>query len=199
MVQLKIQDQASPIEVQDQADPIQFRSVAQNRTVLIISPSDPSSTSTPIQSGSAENQISDLIKVFITKLVAILHSIPPTDSAWERYTSSKPNPIFIHLSSTDLYKPHHPLPIATARPTIPDRTNQTSVTPSVRSEFQELLDHLRVEREAINLRDKEDLNPNGVPNQADINAQLLAVQAQLTAAMTNQLARLEQGNHPNGS
>lgn len=44
----------------------------------------------------------------------------------------------------------------------------------------------------------EDLNPNGVPNQADINAHLLAVQAQLTAAMTEQLARLEQGNRPNG-
>ena len=54
MVQLKIQDQAGPIEVQDQADPIQFRSLSQNRTGLIISLSDPSSTSTPIQSGYAE-------------------------------------------------------------------------------------------------------------------------------------------------
>lgn len=41
------------------------------------------------------------------------------------------------------------------------------------------------------------LNQNGIPNQADINAQLLAGQAQLTAAMaamTEQLARMEEGN-----
>ncbi|KAF3578295.1 hypothetical protein DY000_02031759 [Brassica cretica] len=50
-------------------------------------------------------------------------------------------------------------------------------------------------------RDMGDLNQSGVPNQADINAQLLAGPAQLTAAMsamTEQLARLEQGNRPNG-
>ncbi|KAF3593254.1 hypothetical protein DY000_02021887 [Brassica cretica] len=195
MVQLKIQDQASPIEVQDQADPIQFRSVAQNRTVLIISPSDPSSTSTPIQSGSAENQISDLIKVFITKLVAILHSIPPTDSAWERYTSSKPNPIFIHLSSTDLLREIHIFLSLCTNRTI----HRLSLPPGQPYRIEPIKPQSRHQYGLNSRRDKEDLNPNGVPNQADINAQLLAVQAQLTAAMTNQLARLEQGNHPNGS
>ena len=53
---------------------------------------------------TAKKQISDLIKLFITKLVAILHSIPPTNLDWEKYTSSKPNPIFTHLSSTDLLR-----------------------------------------------------------------------------------------------
>ncbi|KAF2550689.1 hypothetical protein F2Q68_00033400 [Brassica cretica] len=51
------------------------------------------------------------------------------------------------------------------------------------------------------MRDVGDLNATGVPNQADINAQLLAGQAQLTTAMTattEQLVRLEQGNRPNG-
>ena len=46
-----------------------------------------------------------------------------------------------------------------------------------------------------------DVNANDVPTQADINAQLIAGQAQLTATMnavTEQLARLEQGNRPNG-
>ncbi|XP_013601193.1 PREDICTED: uncharacterized protein LOC106308590 [Brassica oleracea var. oleracea] len=46
-----------------------------------------------------------------------------------------------------------------------------------------------------------DINANDVPNQANINAQLLAGQAQLTATMnavTEQLARLEHGNRPNG-
>ncbi|KAF2618486.1 hypothetical protein F2Q68_00039576 [Brassica cretica] len=46
-----------------------------------------------------------------------------------------------------------------------------------------------------------DINVDDVPNQAEINAQLLAGQAQLTATMnavTEQLARLEHGNRPNG-
>ena len=46
-----------------------------------------------------------------------------------------------------------------------------------------------------------DVNANDVPTQADINAQLIAGQAQLTATMnavTEQLDRLEQGNRPNG-
>ncbi|KAG5378266.1 hypothetical protein IGI04_026108 [Brassica rapa subsp. trilocularis] len=72
MVQLNIQDQAGPIEVQDQADPIQFRSLSQNRTGLIISPSNPSSTSTPIQSGSA-----DFLYLFMTTRIHF------TESQWE--------------------------------------------------------------------------------------------------------------------
>ncbi|KAG5377638.1 hypothetical protein IGI04_025480 [Brassica rapa subsp. trilocularis] len=52
MVQLKIQDQAGPIEVQDQAGPIQFRSFDHNRTGLIIYTCDLGSDSFPIQAGS---------------------------------------------------------------------------------------------------------------------------------------------------
>uniref|UniRef100_M4FI79 Uncharacterized protein n=1 Tax=Brassica campestris TaxID=3711 RepID=M4FI79_BRACM len=49
-------------------------------------------------------------------------------------------------------------------------------------------------------RDMRDVNADDVPTQADINAQLLAGQAQLTATMnavTEHLARLEQRNRPN--
>ncbi|KAF3602303.1 hypothetical protein F2Q69_00037672 [Brassica cretica] len=55
MIQLKIQDPAGSIEVQDQAGPIQFRSLAQNRTGLIISTCDLGSDSVPIQSRSERN------------------------------------------------------------------------------------------------------------------------------------------------
>ena len=53
MIQLKIEDQAGPIEVQDHAGPIQFKSLGQNRTGQIISTCDLGSDSSPIQSGSA--------------------------------------------------------------------------------------------------------------------------------------------------
>ncbi|KAF3604458.1 hypothetical protein F2Q69_00034955 [Brassica cretica] len=51
MIQLKIEDQAGPIEVQDHAGPIQFKSLGQNRTGQIISTCDLGSDSSPIQSG----------------------------------------------------------------------------------------------------------------------------------------------------
>ncbi|KAG5383627.1 hypothetical protein IGI04_035097 [Brassica rapa subsp. trilocularis] len=169
MIQLKIQDPAGSMEVQNQAGPIQFRSLGQTRTGLTISTCDLGSNASPNSAGSdLARKEPQSYQVFVTKLVAILHSIPSNDPAL-RETSVQQEPDRPSLS-----------------PSLP-----SSLALAVRS---------YVHPSCPVRRDMGDVSANDVPTQAAIKAQLMVGQAQLTATMnavTEQLARMEQRNHPN--
>ncbi|KAG5397246.1 hypothetical protein IGI04_019060 [Brassica rapa subsp. trilocularis] len=176
MVQLKIQDPAGLMEVQDQAGPLQFRSLGQNRTGLTISTCDLGSDASPNSAVCVRSQPRKSLEsyqVFITKLVAILQSIPSINPALRE--TSEPDRPSLSPSRPSKPRPSHPSVRPSVHPSCPVRVLEP-------------------------LRDMGDVNANAVPTQADINAQLMAGQAQLTATMnavTEQLARMEQRNRPN--